>query len=425
MTRHVGEQHGGFAKLLRHPGVARIVGSAVVARIPMGMTAILLVILFSQETGSFALAGIAVAANSLAFAAVSPWFGRMADRGRAKAVLIIVGILQPVSTGLLVLSMLLGWPVAVALGCAALTGAAVPPVAAITRERWTFVLPVRLRKSAFTLEAMLSELTYIVGPLLATLALLVSGPAMGLLVASLFVAIGSVLLAGTPAVRQSAGGAERPKAKERLWSRQVVAVLGVGAGLGLAFGMLEVAIPAFALDNGGQVYSALLIAVWSSASVIGGVVFMRMRLRATVHAQLSVLVAMNTIAFMVLGIADTVLFLAVLLAVGGLVMAPAAALEYQVAGIVAPPGRTTETFTWLNTGAYVGGAMGSALAGFLIAPIGYRATMSLSSAFALVGVASALWSWRLQRHSTRGRRGLIAVESESEPGRALATDPEG
>lgn len=423
MTGSLREPNGGFAALLRHPGVARIVASAVVARIPMGMTAILLVLLFSQETGSFAFAGIAVAANSLAFAAVSPWFGRMADRGRARAVLIIVGILQPISTGMLVLSMLLDWPVAISLACAALTGAAVPPVGAITRERWTFVLPVHLRTSAFTLEAMLSELTYIVGPLLATLALLVAGPAMGLLVASFFVAIGSVLLAATPAVRQSAGAKGRPKLKERLWSRPVVAVLGVGAGLGLAFGMLEVAIPAFALDNGGQVYSALLIAVWSSASVIGGLVFMRMRLRATVHAQLSVLVALNAIGFMVLGIADTVLFLAVLLAIGGLVMAPAAASEYQVAGIVAPPGRTTETFTWLNTGAYVGGALGSAFAGFLIEPIGYRATMSLSSAFALLGVASALWSWRLQRGSARGQHRLIAVESEDE--RAFEAEQEG
>lgn len=54
---------------------------------------------------------------------------------------------------------------------------------------------------------------------------------------------------------------------------------------------------------------------------------------------------MNAIAFMVLGIADTVPFLAVLLAVGGLMMALAAASESQVAGLVATPGRTTETST--------------------------------------------------------------------------------
>lgn len=67
--------------------------------------------------------------------------------------------------------------------------------------------------------------------------------------------------------------------------------------------------------------------------------------RRSFFVQLSVLVTMNAIAFMVSGIADTVPFLAVLLAVGGLVVAPAAASESQVAGLVATPGRTRETFT--------------------------------------------------------------------------------
>jgi predicted MFS family arabinose efflux permease len=68
-------------------------------------------------------------------------------------------------------------------------------------------------------------------------------------------------------------------------------------------------------------------------------------------------------------------------------MAPAAA-ELSVVGVVATPGRTTETFTWLSTGAYVGGAAGAVTAGMVIKPLGINTTMSLSAAFAVAAAAA-------------------------------------
>jgi MFS family permease len=384
-----------YLELFRHPGVIRIALSSVVARLPFGMTTVLLVLLFHAATGSYAVAGAAVAVNSIALAATSPWFGRLSDRGHARRVLIIVGCLQPISMLGLVASVHVGWPILVSIGFAAISGAAFPPISAMTRERWSFVLPSRLHRTAYGLEALLSEILYILGPLLAALGLLFAGPGFGLLASSICVAIGSTLLAFTPAMRAHTGVPKLEGAKPRLWTPKVVAILGVGTSMGAAFGLLEVAIPAFAIENGGQAFSALLLAVWSSASVIGGLIFIRVRTGRSIEHQLVVLVSLNVIGFVVLGLSGSILMLAILLAISGIVMAPALTVEYNVVAKVAPDRRVTETFTWLNTGSYVGGAAGSLLGGALIAPLGVNLTLSAASAIALVAVVAAACTLRL------------------------------
>lgn len=389
---------GSYLALFRHPGVIRIALSAIVARLPFGMTTVLLVLLFHGATGSYAIAGAAVALNSIALAATSPWFGRLADRGHARQVLIIVGCLQPISMLGLVASVHLGWPILVSIGFATLSGAAFPPVAAMTRERWSFVLPTSLHRTAYGLEALLSEVLYIVGPLLAALGLLFAGPGFALLASSICVAIGSTLLAFTPAMRAHGGSPVSSGNRARLWTLPVLAILGVGTAMGAAFGLLEVAIPAFAIEHGGQAFSALLLAVWSCASVVGGLVYIRIRTRHSVESHLVVLVALNVVGIFVLGLAGSVPMLAILLVVSGIVMAPALTAEYNVVANVAPAGRVTEIFTWLSTGSYVGGAAGSLLGGALVDPLGVNATLSAAAGLALIAAGAAVCSMRLAQH---------------------------
>lgn len=381
----------GYRPLFRFRGVPQVMASSVLARLSVGMTTVLIVLLFNQSTGSFALAGLAVAANSIGFALVAPLFGKLADRGYTVHVLIIVGVLQPVVTGLFVASVTMGWAASLSVALAAATGVTYPPVGAITRAGWDRMLPGHLHRAAYGAEALVSELLYIIGPMLAALTLIVSGPAFGLMVGAVCVAVGSVLLALTPEIRRTITA---PSTTARdvgpMWSVGSMAIVAVSTGMGAAFGMLEVGIPAFAAGfERGDVVGAMLLAVWSLASVVGGVLYLRVHVNASMQTQLLVLLGGNVIGFAVLGIAGTPLVLAALLFAGGLLMAPAAAAELSVANVVAAQGRRTETFTWLGTGAYVGGAVGAVIAGVLIEALGVRATMSLSAGFAVTAVGAA------------------------------------
>lgn len=395
------EVPAGYRPLFRFQGVPQVMGSSVLARLSIGMTTVLIVLLFNQSTGSFALAGVAVAANSIGFALVSPLFGKLADRGYTVYVLIVVGISQPIVTGLFVASVTGGWPAYVSIGLAAATGVTYPPVGAITRAGWDRMLPGHLHRAAYGAEALLSELLYIIGPMLAALTLIVSGPAFGLVVGSVCVAVGSVLLALTPEIRRTRTAASTAERKPgSMWSLGSAAIIAVSTGMGAAFGMLEVGIPAFAAGFArGDVVGAMLLAVWSLASVVGGIFYLRVHLRASMQTQLLVLLGGNVVGFAVLGIAGTPIVLAALLFIGGLLMAPAAAAELSVASVVATPGRRTETFTWLGTGAYVGGAAGAVIAGFLIEALGVSATLSLSAVFAMTAVAAAAVSVAVSRRT--------------------------
>lgn len=393
MDENAGGGPAGYRELLRQPGVLAIAAFSVLGRLPLGMEAVLLVLLLHSSTGSYAIAGAAVAINSIAFAISSPLFGRLADRGYRRTVLIVVGPLQPVAMTLLVLAVWQEAPLAVVLGCTALAGALFPPVSSITRERWTEVLPPRLHTAAFDMEALLTEALYILGPLAAALAVLVAGPGVGLLVASACVAVGSVLLATTPALRRSAPApvAERPRSSGRLLSPRVVAIVTVAFGMGMAFGQLEIAVPAFAIDAGMPAASPLLLAVWSVASVAGGLFAAQWGRRHPLESRLLVLIGANIVGFALLGLAPSIWWLGALLVLQGLFMAPAVGAEFAVAGAVAPAGRVTETFTWLTTGSYVGGAIGSAVGGLLIEAAGIPPTLSGAAALGLVAVGAAAY----------------------------------
>ena len=84
-----------------------------VARLPMSMTGIGIVLLVSLTTGSFGQAGLLIAAAALAGAAVAPLWGRATDRVGQARVLLVTVLINVLSVALLVTAIELGWPLAV------------------------------------------------------------------------------------------------------------------------------------------------------------------------------------------------------------------------------------------------------------------------------------------------------------------------
>ncbi len=68
-----------FARVLRAPDVARLLGAAVLARMPIGIDSLGMVLFVRAETGSFARAGLVAAAFGLAIGVSAPALGRLID----------------------------------------------------------------------------------------------------------------------------------------------------------------------------------------------------------------------------------------------------------------------------------------------------------------------------------------------------------
>src|SRR3954468_12894474 len=151
-------------RVLRTPGVLPLFLASCVARLPMGALGLLFILHTQALTGSYARGGLVAGAYTLALGISNPLLARAADR-RGQTVVLLAG--APVAAGAIAAAALLpagaeSWLVL----CAALSGAAQPPVGACMRALWPVLLrDADARHAASATEGALLEVVYICGPL--------------------------------------------------------------------------------------------------------------------------------------------------------------------------------------------------------------------------------------------------------------------
>ena len=258
------------------PGAARLFASSIVARVPLAMLSIALLVHAERLTGSFAAAGIVTGAYAVSLGVVGPVLGQLVDRRGQTAVLIASASASALLLAA-VAAMPAGTPVVTLVALAAGIGAATPPVGACVRAVLPAVLPdAGAVRTAYAVDATASELAW------------VSGPPLALGVGTLWstgaalVVGGTVLLAGTVAfATQPASRAWRPATGgERLRGgslrtpamRTLVTVL---VGVGVLFGGVEVAVAAASDALGSTAAAGPLLALWGAGSLLGGLVAVR------------------------------------------------------------------------------------------------------------------------------------------------------
>jgi len=117
----------------------------------------------------------------------------------------------------------------------------------------------------------------------------------------------------------------------------------------------------------------VVLAVWSLGSIVGGLVYGGMHLRASAARQLPLLVTINGLAAALPVLSPDVVLLGALLLAAGSTIAPFSACNSVLLGSAAPPGTVTEAFAWNGSMIFGGAAMGTALAGVLVDSYGARA----------------------------------------------------
>ena len=131
--------------MLRAPGVGRIAAAALLARLPTGMAPLATVLLVRGEGRSYAVAGVVVAASSLAGAVGLPLWGRLIDRIGQARVLLPLAVAYPLAlAGAGAARRREGAPAVVLVAAfAALAGGTLPPVGACMRALWPSLLDGR------------------------------------------------------------------------------------------------------------------------------------------------------------------------------------------------------------------------------------------------------------------------------------------
>ncbi|MGY1671048.1 MFS transporter [Geodermatophilus sp. SYSU D00710] len=381
-----------YLSVWRLPSAPVLLLAGFAGRLPSAMVPLALLLMVQQQTGSYAIAGLASAAYGLAMAAMAPVLGRLADRRTPRPVLLAQGAAYPLLLALLVLAVLGGAPTPAVLAASAAAGAGTPLVSGTVRALWSRVDP-RVRPTAFALDATATELVFVAGPTaVATLAVL-AGPAWALGVAGTLAVTGALAIATSAAMRGwvPVPAAERTSAFATVLTPGMPRVLVSGSALMLGFGALEVAIPAFADAAGSPGLSGLLLALWSLGSVAGGLWFGARVVSASLPRQYRWLLLGVTIGLAPLAAASSPWVLGALLFLGGTAIAPTMTVQNSLVGALAPAHATTEAFTWLSTMATGASALGAALGGALIdGPSGVTGSLLLAVAGAATAVLVTL-----------------------------------
>ncbi|MCW2543898.1 MAG: transporter, partial [Frankiales bacterium] len=155
-----------YGEVLSPPGARSALTSSVFGRLSLGMTGLALLLLVRQATGSYADAGAVSASYAVSFALAAPGRARAADRRGPSSVLRVTALLHPLAFGLLVLLADLDAPALAMAGAAVLIGFTVPPLGSVMRALWGQLLEGRQLASAYSLESVVVELCFVLGPLL-------------------------------------------------------------------------------------------------------------------------------------------------------------------------------------------------------------------------------------------------------------------
>jgi MFS family permease len=399
-----------YAAVWRLPGAPVLLVAGVLARLGIGTTSLALLLVIAQATGHYAPAAVAGGLYALASALIAPVVGRIADRIGPAPVLLTMAVVHPLAlVALVVVSSHVGTdstPIAIWIS-AAVAGATYPPLTAAIRGAWNQLTAHddAVRANAFALETSLFEIVFVIGPLLVAAFVAFSSAATAI------VAVAGVTFAGTITVARGTAirGARRhpQQAATRglgpLRTPGFVVLLCVAAGLGLAFGIVGVAVPAYATaahvaDPEGL--AGVLLAVWGIGSGLGGIVYGLRRSSGSPVTQLTWLLGGVAASIALLAVAPGPLTLGVLLAVGGVTIAPALTVESSLVGLVTPPWMHNEAYTWMTTLTVAASAVGGALAGSLVDGAGVR--WAFLGAGGAVLLATAVSRYPSLAHAMKG-----------------------
>ncbi|MFH8532978.1 MFS transporter [Streptomyces tendae] len=363
----------GYGQLLRTRGAWTFLLPGFAARQPFAMLTLSIVLLVQHTTGSYGVAGAAAAVTGVSMAVFAPYSGRLADRYGQRAVL-LPGVLVHAASGLTLTVLALADAPLWALFLAAVpTGASVPQVGPMVRARWAARLKDSpLLSTAAAFESVTDELTFVLGPLLATALCTAVDPAAGLVTEAALTLVGGLLFAArksTQPVVGSAGGTGGEHARvEHVSALRVPGVrvlIVVFLGIGSVFGGMQVSLAAFTESIGEPGLNGVLYGVFAAGNMISGLACGA--IAWNVAPQRRLLVGYTALALTASGLwaAHSVLVLAGLGLLVGMCIAPAIVTGYTLVEGLVPAGARTEAFTWLTGAVALGQAAAVTVAGQL------------------------------------------------------------
>ncbi|MGA5821371.1 MFS transporter [Kitasatospora sp. NPDC094028] len=387
-----------YRRIFAAPGTLAFSSTGFISRMPISMTGIGIVTMLSQLRGSYGVAGLVSATLAVSAAVLGPQVSRLVDRhGQARIIVPAMALTIGAVVGLLLCARLRApdWTLFVfAAGMGVM-----PSTGAMVRARWAHLYrdDADQLHTAYSFEAVVDEVCFIVGPILSIGLATSVFPEAGVLLAGIFLALGVLLFAGQRSTEPPVHPGARHEGGSVILNRGLQVLILTFVATGAIFGSVEVVTVAFADAQGHKPISSVILALWALGSCLAGVVFGTLKLTGSLAVRF-----FGGVVFMAVSMVPLVLAAHAVHGIGGLVAVGAALL---VAGIaisptlisamalverLVPAAQLTEGMTWTTTGLALGVAVGSSAAGWVVDASGAAAGYWVPLTAGLLGVVAAL-----------------------------------
>jgi MFS family permease len=386
-----------YRRVLSVPGVRPLTALGVVARLPHTATSLVLTVHVTQVLGrGYGVAGLVVAAWTVGMALGAPWQGRAVDRFGLRWAL-----LPSLVTEAAVWGSAPRLPLHWLLAAVVLGGALALPVFTVTRLGLSVLVPPAERRTAFALDSVAVEVSFMVGPALGVLVATRASTQVAMVGLGLLAVLAGIgLMALDPPTRApvSSDGSPNDSARDEpapdhrtparvLVSPAVLTVLGASVGATVVLAGTEVSIIAALRDAGELPWTGLVTAAWAGASLLGGLAYGALARSIQPFLLLLVLGALT----IPVGLSGHPLALGLAMLPAGFLCAPAITATAEVITGLVPDRMRGEAMGWHGSALTAGTAAGAPLAGFAadhVAPwAGFAAVGLAGVVLAAVGLA--------------------------------------
>ncbi|MFI7290558.1 MFS transporter [Streptomyces anulatus] len=408
-----------YGVLFRTPGSRAFTAAGFVARMPLSMAGIGIIAMVSQMRGDYGLAGAVSATFTLSMALCGPRISRAVDRRGQSRVLPPVAGLSVIALGALLLCARYDAPAWTLFGCAAVAGA-MPNMAAMVRARWTHALKGSDRlHAAYSLESVVDELTFVVGPALSVALCTALFPEAGPLVAGVLLILGVLMFVPQkrtepPVVRPADGHPRRGSAIRGGALRLLALTLVAG---GAIVGTVDVVSVSFAEQQGSPAGAGIVLSVYAAGSAVAGLVFGALKLTTPLPRLLVLGTAGTALTTLPLLLVGDIVSLSAAVFLPGLFFAPTMIVVMGLVERTVPPAALTEGMTWAITGLSVGVASGAAVSGAIVDRFGPGGGFVVAVAAGAAALLTALCARRPLERSLQERTDRDAEEPAEAPGR--------
>ncbi|MEU1400358.1 hypothetical protein ABZ403_30400 [Micromonospora zamorensis] len=363
------------------------------ARLPYAMTPLGTLLLLQHVTGSYAFAGAAAAAQSLAIGAGGVIVGRLADRTSIRQLGVYMAVANAVALAGLLAATFADRPIL--LAAAVLVGATQPQVGPLIRVHWSHLTRSRpeqatLITTALSYEAAADEASFIAGP--AVVGLLAAAWAPVPAGAPLTACIVLLLAAAAPVALLYTAAPERAPSRSipaPLPRAGLAAMCAAMAIMGAIFGAVQVGVTAHATAADNPSAGGLLYAALGAGSAIAGIAYAWIPSRVALRTRYRLFALGLLVAMILLPAGGTRLPLAAVVLVAGIAIAPYMITIYAMTEQLAPT-RVATTMTIVCAAGPVGTAAGQSLAGLLVEQSGHRAPLMLPPLLAAAALVLAM-----------------------------------